>query len=348
MNRCYVGDTRDGMREFIAQGHRVQTVVTSPPYWGLRDYGVDGQLGLEPTPAQFVESMVAVFRLVRELLADNGTLWLNMGDSYSSAPKGSPDNLTSGLTNHGRASFRANCLDRAVDKSAGGLKPKDLCGIPWRLALALQADGWYLRSDIIWHKPNPMPESITDRPTKAHEYVFLLTKSERYFYDADAIKEPANGNAHARRKVVPRGWNTGEGAHAAVSHSANAQPRAPGVNPKAQLAGSGIKNNESFSAAVADLVNDRNKRTVWTIPTESFSGAHFATFPQALVEPCILAGSRVGDVVFDPFFGAGTTGYVAKRLGRRFLGCELNPMYAEMARRRIDGLTPSLFAEAAD
>jgi DNA modification methylase len=214
-----------------------------------------------------------------------------------------------------------------------GLKPKDLVGIPWRLAFALQDAGWYLRSDIIWSKPNPMPESVTDRPTKAHEYIFLLTKSAKYFYNADAIKEAATGNAHARGNGV------------------NPKAKMPGANSRVHVTHTGAKpqsrQNESFSAAVCGLVDERNARTVWTIGTQPYAEAHFATFPEELPRRCIMAGSREGDTVLDPFLGSGTTAAVAVRLGRQYIGIELNEDYAELAKKRIAAETPSLFKETA-
>lgn len=292
----------------------VQCCVTSPPYWGLRDYGAEGQIGLEPTPDAYVARMVEVFREVRRVLKDDGTLWLNLGDSFASTTKGSGGTGKSGLMRDGRqeegrrsadaANGRAKFEARTFDLSACSLKPKDLVGIPWRVAFALQADGWWLRSDIVWSKPNPMPESVTDRPTRAHEYVFLLTKSERYFYDHEASKEPAVGQT--------RHDLTG-GRYAA-----------PG-----QTTHTGSREGERL------LDGKRNRRSVWTVNTKPFKGAHFAVMPEALVEPCILAGSRPGDVTLDPFAGSGTVGVVALRHGRLFLGVELNPDYAALANARI-------------
>jgi site-specific DNA-methyltransferase (cytosine-N4-specific) len=324
----------------------VQTIVTSPPYWGLRDYGVAGQLGLEPTIQEFIGHMVEVFDLCRELLADDGTLWLNMGDCYATgagkvntAPGGGTQGERwAGVRGEGTM-FARGPLQQPNRMPQPGLKPKDLVGQPWRLAFALQDAGWYLRQDIIWHKPNPMPESVRDRCTKAHEYLFLMTKSERYFYDFEAMQEPVTGGSHSRGKGInpkantPSGWDTSAGGHREL---------------KGRYAGTGVgfgrgydkvekpraKQNASFSAAVTDLVDTRNRRSVWTIPTESYSEAHFATFPRALVEPCILAGSRPGDIVFDPFLGSGTTAQVAQQLGRHWLGCELNPNYLELQRDR--------------
>lgn len=320
-NHCYQGDCRAVMRELIAAGVRVQCIVTSPPYWGLRDYGHPGQLGQEPTLREFLANMVEVFDLCRELLADDGTLWLNMGDGY-------------------------------VPCRAAGVKPKDVTGQPWRLAFALQDAGWWLRQDIVWHKPNPMPESIRDRCTKSHEYVFLLTKSERYFYDFSAMQEPVSGGAHARlpgngvgfghgyddaervakrgRIKMPDGWDTGAGGHG----SFHRQGREKGKTRKLADGTDRTKNNESFDAAMQVMPATRNRRSVWTIPTQAYPEAHFATFPEALVEPCILAGSRPGDIVLDPFMGSGTVASVAQRLGRRWLGTELNPEYIALQAER--------------
>jgi DNA modification methylase len=298
----YIGDVRDGLRSFIADGVRAQTCVTSPPYWDLRDYGHAGQIGLEPTPAEYVAAMVDVFRLVRDVLAADGTLWLNLGDSYCSTAPGTRNGSGTGLNaDPGQITMRGDW--RLQD----GLKAKDLVGIPWRVAFALQADGWYLRSDIIWHKPNPMPESVTDRPTKAHEYLFLLAKSERYYYDAAAIAEPA----------VCAG---GAAGYAGYSARAGAMGRAPSGNER--------------PGATATNADNRNRRSVWTITTEPYADAHFAVMPTALVEPCVLAGSRPGDTVLDPFMGSGTVAQVAQSLGRRWIGCELNPAYAAMVKRR--------------
>ncbi len=281
----------------------VQCVVTSPPYFGLRDYGVAGQLGLEATPDAYVAALVAVFREVRRVLKDDGTLWVNMGDSYATGTtaKRNPTTIEG-------PEVPASWSNRSQPERCGtpaGWKTKDLLGIPWLLAFALRADGWYLRSDIIWAKPNPMPESVTDRPTKAHEYLFLLSKSERYVYDADAIKEPSTGGSH---------------------------PRGAGVNPKAALSAVGSKQNASFSAAVTERVDHRNRRSVWTVPTMPYAGAHFATFPEKLVEPCILAGCPPGGLVLDPFVGSGTVVAVAQRLGRRGVGVDLT--YQDLAKTR--------------
>ncbi len=276
----------------------VDCVVTSPPYFGLRDYGISNQIGLERTPAAYVDTLVQVFREVRRVLKDAGTVWLNLGDSYSTPKVGSTQQcggLKDGAQGH---RLRAMQFKKELPE---GMQPKNLLGIPWRVAFALQADGWYLRSDIIWHKPNPMPESVTDRPTKAHEYLFLLTKNERYYYDADAIAEPS---------IWPNGMN--------------------GKSPVKSPYGQG------FAAGRSDGSTDgtRNRRSVWTIPTMPYAGAHFATMPEKLVEPCILAGCPMGGMVLDPFSGSATVLAVAERLGRRGVGTDLNPAYHALAKTR--------------
>lgn len=335
LDRCIVGDCRVVMREMIAAGVKVQTCVTSPPYWGLRNYGVAGALGLERSPSRYLARMRSVFRLVWDLLADDGTLWLNMGDSYAGAPGG-------GQGKNGQRATRPFTGRIHLHKRGNGLKSKDLVGMPWMLALLLRADGWTLRRDIIWAKPCCMPEAVKDRPTTAHEYIFLLTKSPKYYYDAEAIKEPVTGNAHARGtgvnpkaalNRVPSGWDTGDGDHRQKRgrYSGTGVGFGHGYEDKPRYR---ARQNESFSAAVSGLVESRNKRSVWTVPPQPFAEAHFATFPEALIEPCVLAGSRPGDVVFDPFAGAGTTLRVASSLGRRFLGIEINPAYVEMQKPR--------------
>jgi len=282
----------------------VNCCVTSPPYYGLRDYGCEGQIGLEETPEAFVEKLVAVFREVKRVLRDDGTLWLNLGDSYAGSGKGI------GGLDHGKAVFTDGEITK-TDWSKTGLKPKDLIGIPWRVAFALQADGWYLRQDIIWHKPNPMPESVKDRCTKSHEYIFLLSKSAKYFYDNNAIRED-----FADERMGNPG--TSSGKYSLCS----------GRNDKGALGGGdGWDKGEKLGG--------RNHRSVWTIPTHAYKEAHFATFPEKLVEPCIKAGCPVGGVVLDPFFGAGTVGLVATKLGREYIGIELNPAYVEISEKRI-------------
>jgi len=293
-----VGDVRTRLAE-IPDGS-IQTCITSPPYWGLRDYGENEQIGLEESPQEYVNSMVEVFREVWRVLRDDGTLWLNIGDSYSGSGKGPAGNL-------GAAHDERNMEKKHSAIVPDGLKPKDLVGIPWRVAFALQADGWYLRQDIIWAKPNPMPESVTDRCTKSHEYIFLLSKSRSYYFDNQAIKEPA------------------------VSNVGNAKIRFGGN----KYGDSNDPKHATKSGNVWKPSATRNKRDVWTINTKPFKGAHFAVMPEALVEPCVLAGSREGDVVLDPFTGSGTVAVVALANGRNFIGTELNSEYAQIAIERI-------------
>lgn len=289
--------------------------VTSPPYWGLRDYGHPDQIGLEKTPEEYTGKLVAVFREVRRVLRDDGTLWLNLGDSYAgSSQTGGTD--VSGLLGYGNAGTRDPITTHAPRRlTPKNLKPKDLVGIPWRVAFALQADGWYLRSDIIWAKPNPMPESVTDRPTKAHEYVFLLSKSPRYYFDQDAVREKGSGLA----------WNS------ATKHHPENEAIRQSVGT-AQSGGTGRRRDLEQTG--------RNIRSVWTVTTQPFPDAHFAVYPPELIEPCIKAGCSEGGTVLDPFCGSGTTGVVATRLDRSFVGIELSPKYAAMARARIEGDAP--------
>ena len=319
MNKIEFGDCRETMRRWASEGVKVQTCVTSPPYFGLRDYGHDGQIGLEQTPEEYIAAMVEVFRCVRDVLSDDGTLWLNIGDSYNAA----------GRTGHGTRIGYKQGTNRASaeghDKcrpTVGNLKPKDLIGIPWMLAFALRADGWYLRQDVIWSKPNPMPESVRDRCTKAHEYIFLLSKSERYFYDSEASKEPAVGGQTGKAASFKR----------------------EGSKREQTIPNQGYGTHRPDREDVAYNGETRNRRSVWTVATRPYKGAHFATFPPALIEPCILAGSRPGDIVLDPFMGSGTTAAVALQQGRQYLGCELNPDYGPLQEERIYGIQRSLFA----
>jgi DNA modification methylase len=295
-----IGDCRDIMRRWASEGVKSQTCVTSPPYFGLRDYGHPGQIGLEQTPDEYIAAMVEVFRCVRDVLADDGTLWLNIGDSYNNFRS----TMGPGQAVHGRA-LRGKPAPESKARGVQGLKEKDLIGIPWMLAFALRADGWYLRQDIIWHKPNPMPESVTDRCTKAHEYIFLLSKSQRYYFDSEAMQEPATG--------LPPG-NT--------------------IPTKAARSGD-EKHRTAANLHEIGARQTRNRRSVWTVATQPYSGAHFATYPPALIEPCILAGSRPGDTVLDPFMGSGTTAQVAQDLGRKAIGCELNPQYVTLQTERV-------------
>ncbi|HKX41335.1 MAG TPA: site-specific DNA-methyltransferase [Burkholderiaceae bacterium] len=312
--RILHGDCRDVMASLPDQS--LHCCVTSPPYFGLRDYGHDDQIGLESSPAEYVEQLVAVFREVRRVLRDDGTLWLNLGDSYAATTKGSSGNGEKQRSNAGTL-----LTDRSW-RIPDGLKPKDLVGIPWRVAFALQADGWWLRQDIIWHKPNPMPESVRDRCTKAHEYLFLLAKSERYYFDADAIAEASvDPDVTAKRYESAFG---GEKARAPVGNA--------GIDTRTRPQG------------MREFAGKRNKRSVWSITTQPYSESHFATMPPDLAETCIKAGCPAGGIVLDPFGGAGTTGLVADRLQRSAIVVELNPAYVAMARDRIQGDAP-LFAE---
>jgi DNA modification methylase len=397
------GDCRELLKGLTAES--VNCVVTSPPYFGLRDYGVDGQIGLEDTPDAFVAEMVAVFREVRRVLRGDGTLWLNLGDSYAGSwgaqgRQGETGQMADRSVSKVRerskisqAQIAAHPLKMANTGSIKqqGLKPKDLIGIPWRVAFALQADGWYLRQDIIWHKPNPMPESVRDRCTKSHEYVFLLSKSDRYYYDADAIAEAqvadhtAGNNSHKgadayasgaeehrtkvglvsfaqrSRKQAQRAAEIAEECGLTDAHIAAI--RAVGITDtgKARVTQDGTGKNDAAVQALADeakaalggyyrefLISEkRNKRSVWTVATMPFKEAHFATFPTALIEPCILAGCPSGGTVLDPFGGAGTTGLVADRLQRNAILLELNPEYASMAERRIYNDAPLFAGDAA-
>mgnify|MGYP001451355509 CR=1 FL=1 len=296
MNKIEFGDCRETMRKWASEGVKAQTCVTSPPYYGLRDYGHEGQIGLEETPKQYISAMVEVFRCVWDVLEDDGTLWLNIGDSYAGN--------NSRASNNGRAGF-GNAREKVVNRTGEGLKTKDLIGIPWMLAFALRADGWFLRQDIIWHKPNPMPESVQDRCTKAHEYIFLMTKSQKYYYDHEAIKEPLKGEPETRDKNA-------EGYQADYSK--------------------GDRFSKGERVFGADGM--ANKRSVWSVPVKPYTGAHFAVFPSELIEPCILAGAPVGGIVLDPFMGSGTTAQVSQDLGRQYIGCELNPAYEKLQNKR--------------
>lgn len=306
----YSADCIDCLKELQAES--VQTCITSPPYFGLRDYGVDGQIGKEETPEVYVEKLVAVFREVRRVLKKDGTLWLNLGDSYAGSGKGSnPDGTPHPNTLMGKQGTNAGTVtgyNMPQKAKAAGLKPKDLIGIPWRVAFALQSDGWYLRQDIIWHKPNPMPESVTDRCTKAHEYIFLLSKSQSYYYDSKAIKEDTVTRDHTIRDRDTTKLNN-----------------TPGRSRSGGLVGNDYEK--------------RNKRSVWTVATAPYRGSHFAAFPRDLITPCILAGCPIDGVVIDPFSGSGTTALVAMELGRNAIGIELNREYCGL---RVDEFSQSL------
>ena len=291
------GDCRETLKQF---DEKARCCVTSPPYYGLRDYGgEDKQIGQEQSPEEYIEEMVNVFRLVRDNLTDDGTLWLNIGDSYYNYRPGK-GGLPQQTVSNTKQDLPDQCNRRA--NKLEGLKEKDLIGIPWMLAFALRADGWYLRQDIIWHKPNPMPESVKDRCTKSHEYLFLLSKNKKYYYDNEAIKEPA------------KDWGT--------------RDRSKG---KYHNKGTGLQPHSGLTKSYPK----KNKRSVWSITNKPYKGSHFATFPPDLIEPCILAGSQQNDIILDPFMGSGTTAMVAKNLGRYYIGCELHEDYGNLIKNRI-------------
>lgn len=338
LNRCHFGDVRDVLRRMIADGVKVNTIVTSPPYWGLRSYLPEGhadkvqEIGSEPTLREFIATMTEVMMLAREVLADDGTMWMNMGDSYAGSHTGGAT-----IPSHRRD-------DALVPQSAkviAGLKPKDLAGQPWRLAFALQDAGWWLRQDIIWHKPNPMPESTRDRCTKAHEYIFLMSKSERYYFDQDAILEPVSAGTHARLSQNVQAQVGSARANGGAKTNGNMKA----VGRKLADGADATKNNESMNDALAVMPTMRNKRSVWTVTTESYSGAHFATFPRALIEPCILAGAPAGGVVLDIFIGSGTTAQVAEKLGRQWIGIDIDIRNKALQDERLR--QPSLMLEPA-
>ena len=335
LDYCFLGDCRASMREMLASGYagNIQCIVTSPPYFGLRDYGCDGQIGLERTPEEYIATMIEVFRCVRDVLADDGTLWLNLGDSYAATTLNNNNTPNANRAGHSDASSRAIADGLNGRKVQPGLPSKNLLGIPWRVAFALQADGWYLRQDIIWHKPNPMPESVRDRCTKAHEYMFLLSKNERYYFDARAIAQPI-AESSKERLAQPNLPNQ-QGSDR-VPGKTNGNMKAVGPRFGGNKYGDDNREESRTKSGNEYTVGDgmANRRSVWTVPTVPYRGAHFATFPQALVEPCILAGSRPGDIVFDPFLGSGTVAQVAQRLGRHWIGCELNPKYIDLQHDR--------------
>lgn len=307
LNKIYHGHCLEVLKTLPSE--TVNTVVTSPPYWGLRDYGVDGQIGLENSVEEYVSALVEVFREIKRILKDDGTVWLNLGDAYAGSGKGAwveKDKQKHVYVPNPKGN------ETKINNIPTGLKAKDLIGLPWKVAFALQADGWYLRQDIIWHKSNPMPESVTDRPTRAHEYIFLMSKQPKYYYDHEAIKIPSKNpvddrGARGNKKRIPTNLINGI--------------RNSGVYPKA------------------------NKRSVWQVPTKPFKEAHFAVYPEDLIEPCILAGCPLDGVVLDPFFGSGTTGLVALKHGRNFIGIELNPDYIKIAEKRLSKVQLELIHE---
>lgn len=364
VDQTHIGDARKLLRDMVKDKVQVQTCVTSPPYYGLRDYGRRGQIGLERSLNIWIRDLVDVFDQVHKILAPTGTLWLNLGDAYASSGGAGWQGK------HGARANRTHTQRRLLkpDKRKMlkyGIRPKNLMGQPWRMAFALQEAGWYLRKDIIWNKPNPMPESVKDRPTGCHEYIFLMAKQPRYYYDRKAILEPASPETHARyargrstvhkyadggpmqqtlakplEHMVPpnpfqrpiAGW-ADEGDHSAVDH---AKRRAAGSTRKKAKHGSGVKNSDSMDQALEAQLDWRNKRSVWTVLPDRSPFAHFATFPAELIAPCILAGSKYGQIVLDPFMGSGTTAQCATNLGRHYIGCELNPEYVDIQKHHRD------------
>lgn len=323
----------------------VQCVVTSPPYYGLRDYGVEGQIGLEETPELYIENLVAVFRECHRVLKDDGTLWLNLGDSYW----GGKGQSAHGGSEKQRARFERNeSINREYqevgrhgwtapkDGKHPVIKPKDLIGIPWLVAFALRADGWWLRSDIVWNKPNPMPESVEDRPTRSHEYIFLMSKSATYYYDHEAIKEPLSSASIQRLSQPTFDKQTGGAKDYQNGTNKNRSARRALVNLKGRAMPPQVADDPERWANLTG----RNKRDVWTVTTKPYKEAHFATFPPDLIEPCILAGSKEGDTVLDPFNGSGTTGEVSIMHNRLYIGCEINPDYVRLTKRRLSKVQP--------
>lgn len=358
IGRTHIGDCRDTLRRMADAGVRAQCVITSPPYYGLRDYGVEGQIGLESSLPEFVNALVEVFALVREVLADDGVCWINLGDSYASK---------SSSTNEGLATSSASTRGGGHKAALTGFKAKDRMMVPARVAIALQDDGWWLRDEIVWAKPNPMPSSVKDRTTPSHEMVYLLTKRARYFFDADAIREQRTGDEDSvtfrggcyvqgnidnsdcgkrrdrgnRRIKIPGGWDAEAGSHGTrhrndrTTGEYNSRRNSFARETKSPaVPGHRCTQHRADRDDVA-YEGSRNKRSVWTVATQGYADAHFATYPEKLIEPMILAGSRPGDVVLDPFMGSGTTAAVAERLGRRWVGCELNPDYAGMQADRL-------------
>jgi DNA modification methylase len=358
LNRLHTGDALKWLKTL--PDNSVHCTVTSPPYWMLRDYGVKGQLGLEKTPEELIRKLVLVFREVRRVLRPDGTCWVNMGDSYAGNGAAYSSEKS---TLHGRKQGLEMGVKRQK-KSGKGLKPKDLVGIPWMLAFALRADGWYLRQDIIWSKPNPMPESVMDRCTKGHEYIFMLTKSKKYYYDAAAIKTPYSQKTlttfgsevkgygdgtgliasenwansitirQPKKWLSPSGWDTGEGAHGSIHPTGR-----EGIEKTDKQRGhskkhAGFNDRWDQMTAAEQMSMGANKRSVWTIATRPFKDAHFATFPAELARTCIMAGCPINGIVMDPFAGANTAGIEARKLGRNYIGCELNPKYVKIAIKR--------------
>ena len=298
-NTILYGDCRDTLKQFDEQA---RTCVTSPPYYGLRNYGnEENQIGQEKTPEEFIDQLVNVFKEVRNVLTDDGTLWVNLGDSYYNYRPGKGQSYPKQSVSKTNQDLPTQCNKRG--NKLDGLKEKDLIGIPWMFAFAMRSDGWYLRQDIIWHKPNPMPESVKDRCTKSHEYIFLLSKNKKYYYDNEAIKEPVKKDWGKRDRTSGKYHNPGTG-----------------IQPHSGL-------TKSYDR--------KNKRDVWSITNKPYKGSHFAVFPPDLITPCILAGSEKGDIILDPFMGSGTTAMVAKQLGRDYIGCELHEEYSNLIDQRV-------------
>lgn len=329
LNKIHCMNCLDGLKDL--EDESINCCVTSPPYWGLRDYGVEGQLGLEATPEEYVKKMVEVFREVKRVLRDDGTLWLNLGDSYAGSGKGR--NADGTHSEGGKQSTNTGTIIGNIGKTkiSDGLKPKDLVGIPWMVAFALRGDGWYLRQDIIWHKPNPMPESVTDRCTKSHEYIFLFSKSQHYYYDSEAIAEPVTGSTIKRLSQNIEDQSGSERVPGKTN--GNMKAVAPRYGGKKYTENPDIF-NRTKSGNAYEFRPMRNKRSVWTVSTQPFKESHFATFPPKLIEPCILAGCLKGGTVLDPFMGSGTTAMVAKENQRNYIGIELNPDYIGISDKR--------------
>lgn len=329
MNKIIFGDALAGLK--LLQDESVDTCITSPPYFNLRDYGCNGQIGLEQTPEEYIDKLVKIFREVRRVLKADGTLWINIGDSYAGSGKGGathPDNAKKYKQGTNQGMLGA---EKTTNVKTPGIKPKDLIGIPWLLAFALRNDGWYLRQDIIWHKPNPMPESVKDRCTKSHEYIFLFSKSKKYYFDAETISEPCVGYD----KSTPRGSKGCFTPNAGRRKGNNKTFRGGGAYTKGQAFNNNATIQRETHGNAPNEKGKRNRRSVWVVATKGYKQAHFATFPNKLVEPCILAGSRTGGIVLDPFCGTGTTLMVAQEHGRHAIGIEINQAYREFIRDRL-------------
>ena len=328
-SKIYYMDAIEGLRRLADES--VDTCITSPPYFNLRDYGCAGQIGLERTPEEYIDKLVAIFREVRRVLKADGTLWVNIADSYAGSGKGAaqyPNNAKKYKQGTNKGMLGCSCT---IKRTIEGIKPKDLIGIPWMLAFALRADGWYLRQDIIWHKPNPMPESVKDRCTKSHEYIFLFSKSKKYYFDSEAIAEPCVGYD----KTAPRGSKGCFTPNSGRRKGNNKSFRGGGAYTKGQTFNNSATVQRETHGNAPNEKGTRNRRSVWVVATKGYKQAHFATFPNKLVEPCVLAGSRNGGTVLDPFCGTGTTLMVAQKNGRHSIGIEINQAYREFIRDRL-------------